>query len=189
MLSLRELAARVHYGKTYLSDLEHGRRHPNDDVVARLDDALGAGGDLVAVSRAHEAHPATALHVAVAVVVGDSGVLLVQRRTPYRELNWQFPAGVVKPGETAATVAVNESAAETGVYARVHSELGRRVHPITGALCDYFLCEHLSGQARNLDPVENAAALWVPVVDVTRYIPAAQLYPPVHAALEESHDR
>lgn len=48
-LSLRDLAARTHHGKSYLCDLERGRRTPSADVAKRLDDALGAEGALMAL--------------------------------------------------------------------------------------------------------------------------------------------
>jgi transcriptional regulator with XRE-family HTH domain len=40
-LSLRELAAQVHYSRGYLHDLETGRRRPTPDTAARLGLALG----------------------------------------------------------------------------------------------------------------------------------------------------
>lgn len=46
-LSLRDLAATANYGKSYLHDLETGRKPPTAATAARLDDVLAAGGDLV----------------------------------------------------------------------------------------------------------------------------------------------
>jgi tetratricopeptide (TPR) repeat protein len=46
--SYRRLGARTHYGKSYLHDLATGRKAPTLDTAARLDDALDAGGSLVA---------------------------------------------------------------------------------------------------------------------------------------------
>ncbi len=48
-LSLRGLAARAYQGKSTIHDLETGRKQPLLDVVKRLDDALQAGGQLVAM--------------------------------------------------------------------------------------------------------------------------------------------
>jgi transcriptional regulator with XRE-family HTH domain len=45
-LSLRELAARVHHGKSYIHELETGLKPPTAAVAARLDDTLGAHGRL-----------------------------------------------------------------------------------------------------------------------------------------------
>ncbi|MFJ6196934.1 multiprotein-bridging factor 1 family protein [Micromonospora sp. NPDC092111] len=45
-MSLRDLARRAHYSKTYLHDLETGRARPTRDFAARLDVILGAAGAL-----------------------------------------------------------------------------------------------------------------------------------------------
>jgi tetratricopeptide (TPR) repeat protein len=48
-LSLRDLAGLVHHGKSYVHELETGRKCPPIDVAHRLDEALDAGGSLVAL--------------------------------------------------------------------------------------------------------------------------------------------
>ncbi|MEV0443223.1 helix-turn-helix transcriptional regulator [Streptomyces spectabilis] len=48
--SLRDLAALASCGKSYISDLENGRRHPAPQMARALDDALGACGELVALA-------------------------------------------------------------------------------------------------------------------------------------------
>ncbi|MFY1635803.1 helix-turn-helix domain-containing protein [Solwaraspora sp. WMMB335] len=45
-LSLRDLAAKAHYAKSYLHDLETGRKTATVDVAGRLDDVLDTGGVL-----------------------------------------------------------------------------------------------------------------------------------------------
>jgi transcriptional regulator with XRE-family HTH domain len=50
-LSVRELAALVHHGKSYVHELETGRKPPTTDVARRLDDTLGTGGLLAATLR------------------------------------------------------------------------------------------------------------------------------------------
>ncbi|MBQ1166891.1 NUDIX hydrolase, partial [Streptomyces sp. A73] len=62
-------------------------------------------------------------------------------------LSWQFPAGMIKPGASSQVVTVQETHAETGVHSAVRAHLGSRVHPVTGVSCDYWLCEHLAGEA------------------------------------------
>ncbi|MFB4267110.1 helix-turn-helix domain-containing protein [Nonomuraea sp. GTA35] len=50
-LSVREVARRATCGKSYVSDLEHGRRRgPSMPVAQALDKAVGAGGELVALA-------------------------------------------------------------------------------------------------------------------------------------------
>ena len=51
-LSLRELARRVPCDASHLSKVVHGRKRPSLRVAARLDDALEAAGELVALTTA-----------------------------------------------------------------------------------------------------------------------------------------
>ena len=131
---------------------------------------------------------AQALRVAIAIVVRLGDVLLVCRRSDDPDsITWQFPAGVVKPGARAEMVAVRETLAETGVRCSVVQHLGSRVHPVTGVLCEYMLCDYLAGEALNADQVENADVVWTPRDKLTQFIPAGRIFPPVLEALEERH--
>ena len=56
-LSLRDLARRVPCDASHLSKVVHGRKRPSARVAARLDDALGAAGELVILAGAVEAAP------------------------------------------------------------------------------------------------------------------------------------
>ncbi|MEU5262441.1 NUDIX domain-containing protein [Amycolatopsis sp. NPDC021455] len=124
------------------------------------------------------------LRVAVAVVVRDSEVLIVCRRSEDANgISWQFPAGVIKPGGRPSVVAVRETLAETDVHCVVTRKLGTRLHPTTGVLCEYVLCDYVAGEARNADVVENVAAIWVDRADLTRFVPAAQVFGPVLRAV------
>lgn len=51
-MSYRALAAHTYYGKSYLHELATGRRAPSAEVARRIDDALHAGGELVALATA-----------------------------------------------------------------------------------------------------------------------------------------
>lgn len=126
---------------------------------------------------------AQALRVAIAVVLRGDDVLLVCRRGD-DGIRWGFPAGVVKPGITADTVAVQETHGETGVHCTVRQHLGERIHPVTGVIAEYHLCDFLAGDATNRDPLENVDVTWVPRAAVTRFIPQDQIYPPILSALE-----
>jgi transcriptional regulator with XRE-family HTH domain len=48
-LSYRDLAGHATYGKSYLHDLETGRKQPTPDTARRLDEILGAAGQLAAL--------------------------------------------------------------------------------------------------------------------------------------------
>jgi ADP-ribose pyrophosphatase YjhB (NUDIX family) len=130
------------------------------------------------------------LAVAVAVVVAKNDVLIVCRREDDPSgITWQFPAGVVKPGLNPSTIAVRETLAETGVHCIVRAELGSRIHPLSRVHCDYFLCEYLAGTVENRDTSENMSAIFVARQDLTRFIPADRIYPPILRALELTDDR
>lgn len=126
---------------------------------------------------------AQSLRVAIAVVVRGDDALLVCRRGD-GAIRWQFPAGMVKPGADPATVAVQETHGETGVHCTVRTHLGERIHPVTGVVAEYFLCDYLAGEAANLDSVENVDVTWAPRSAVTRFIPTDKIYPPILSALE-----
>ncbi len=75
-LSLRDLAARVHYGKSYLHDLETGRKRPPPPVARDLDDVLTAGGRLTAAAQesaapADDSSEVEALELARRVAASD----------------------------------------------------------------------------------------------------------------------
>jgi 8-oxo-dGTP diphosphatase len=129
---------------------------------------------------------AQALRVAIAVVVRQGDVLLVCRRDDDASgITWQFPAGVIKPGMKPETATVRETLEETGVHCAVRQSLGSRLHPVTGVMCEYFLCEYLAGEATNSDAVENVDVMWVPRNSVTRFISVDTIFPPILVALEE----
>lgn len=128
--------------------------------------------------------PSHALRVAVAIVVRDSEALIVCRRdTDGVGITWQFPAGIVKPNTSATTVAVRETFAETAVHCTPLRSLGSRVHPVTKVLCEYVLCEYLTGDAHNVDPIENVSVVWTEKSEIPRFIPEQQIFPPVYDAL------
>ncbi|MET7788110.1 NUDIX hydrolase [Streptomyces sp900116325] len=162
---------------------------PRVEMQAALDTIYEKAGEMVQrrfslLSRPPEERvQAQALRVAIAVVTRADDVLLVCRRGD-AALSWQFPAGMVKPGGSVESVAVQETHAETGVHCAVREQLGSRVHPQTGVLASYVLCTYLAGEAANLDSVENLDVAWVPRAALTRFIPADRIYPPVLNALE-----
>jgi len=99
---------------------------------------------------------------------GPQEVLLVRRASKWEGLEWQFPAGMVKPGDVPAIRAEAEVLEETGVQCRVLHELGHRVHPKTHVMIHYFACKYLDGDVYNRDTEENTSAEWVPIVDAKK---------------------
>jgi 8-oxo-dGTP diphosphatase len=172
----------------------HPETTPRAAVQDRLDDAFAEASAAVKArfEQLHTERPslgnAQALRIAIAVVLRDDEVLLVRRRDGTAGIAWQFPAGIVKPGEHPEDVAVRETLGETGIHCSVAERIGGRLHPVTGVLCDYFRCGYLAGDAANLDTVENSAVVWTPRSDVGRFIERDTIYPPVLMILEGQHD-
>jgi transcriptional regulator with XRE-family HTH domain len=151
------------------------------------DDQLGFGD---AATVPAEEPGAELLRVAIAVVTQGPHVLLVCRRNDTGTLSWQFPAGVVKPEMNAEVAAVRETYSETAIHCAVRQRLGARVHPITNAFCEYFLCGYLGGTIENRDIVENVSVSWVERARLTDFIPANTIFPPILKALEaDEHDQ
>lgn len=145
------------------------------------------GSPVDAVSESALQSKVQALRVAVAIVVKQSDVLIVRRRGyDGCGITWQFPAGMVKPGMPVETVAIHETYGETRVHCAVVRKLGSRIHPITGVICHYLLCEYLGGDEENIDVVENAGVAWADKTMLTRFIPVGQIFPPVLEALDVS---
>ncbi|CAM4098818.1 Nudix hydrolase domain-containing protein [Kibdelosporangium persicum] len=169
---------------------------PRSDMQQLLDTALDRASEAAQARFArllgdYDGHSSTvagepqALRIAIAVVVKDTEVLIVCRRgDDGGGISWQFPAGMIKPGVRPDTVAVRETLAETGVHCAVVRHLGNRVHPVTNVLCEYVLCEYLSGEAENKDVVENVSVTWIDKENLIRFIPADRIFPPVLEALE-----
>lgn len=177
-------AERIGRSEHWLVDLEAGKVDPRLSDVAAL--AALYHTDLVELFRGGEKarrDGPEVLTVAIAVVTDGNRVLLVCRRHEAGNVFWQFPAGVVKPEMDAAATAVRETFEETGIHCAVRQRLGRRLHPITRAFCEYFLCDYLSGTAENRDVVENMSVMWVDRSAVTDYIPTGRMFPAVLEAL------
>ncbi|MBV2356421.1 NUDIX hydrolase [Streptomyces sp. J2-1] len=122
--------------------------------------------------------------VAAAVVVHAGCVLMVRRRVIEGSLSWQFPAGKVEPGEAREEAAVRETLEETGVTVAAVRLLGERVHPQTGRLVSYTVCEVVGGTAHVAAPEEVVELAWVSHGEILRYVPYG-LFDPVEDYLDE----
>lgn len=65
--------------------------------------------------------------------------------------------------------------------------LGSRLHPVTKVLCDYILCDYLTGEARNGDLVENIDVTWADKTKLIHFIPRDQIYNQALDALAPPH--
>ena len=120
--------------------------------------------------------------IVVGVVLQGENVLLVHRKPAAKSrLHWQFPSGHVGGSTDLQERVAREVKDETGITARVISEIGRRRHPLTGRRCAYFLCDYISGDAVNGDPKENIFVAWVGKGEVEAYM-GGRLYSKVKQA-------
>lgn len=120
--------------------------------------------------------------IAAAVIVDSGRVLLVRRRVKEGSLSWQFPAGEIEEGESAADAAVRETREETGLIVAESKVLGERVHPNTGRAMIYVVCDVVGGTARITDE-ELVELVWSDRETLKNFVPQ-KLYPPVQDHLD-----
>ena len=116
--------------------------------------------------------------VGIGIVTRGAQVLMVERRRPEGPLQWQFPAGQVKPSSTPEETVVREIKKETNLIVNIAEKLGERIHPDTKVVCHYFHCRYLEGEPTNLDEDENSQVKWVDARNVKLYV-TSDLFPPV----------
>lgn len=112
----------------------------------------------------------TLLQVGIGIVINENKVLMVKRRKKEGKLLWQFPAGMIKPSESAESSTINEIKKETNIDCVIRKNLGERFHPDTRIKCIYYHCEYVCGEIINLDLDENSDAKWVEINNVKKYI-------------------
>ncbi len=95
-ISLRGLARRTFYGKTYLHELETGVKPPTKAVAQRVDDALGAEGELMALTAGG---PAIGRRGFVIAAAGLAAAL------PHTLLSHGRRVGAATPGQIAERTA------------------------------------------------------------------------------------
>lgn len=113
--------------------------------------------------------PSGGFHVVSTVCVRrDDGLLLLTQRSEIKDnpLLWEFPGGSVLAGETSAEGASRELREETGILAPADDlrYVGRFVEE--SALVDLYLATAGVDAVVEPDPVEVAAAEWVPATEV-----------------------
>jgi ADP-ribose pyrophosphatase YjhB (NUDIX family) len=124
------------------------------------------------------------LMVVIGLVICENKILLVKRRDSELNLTWQFPAGILKKNKLPEIILEREVKSETNVICKVISNVGNRVHPDTGVVCKYYLCEYLSGDIINADPEENEDVQWVKISNYEKYI-TSNIYIKVRNILEQ----
>jgi 8-oxo-dGTP pyrophosphatase MutT (NUDIX family) len=146
---------------------------PNNNIVIenpitfRIEETNGKW-KIVETKPRFEAYPMT---VAVSIVQKGYFFLMVRRKMPEGGLEWQFPAGIIRPKQDPKKRAVEEVFNETNVKCNVIGKIGeRRVHPNTRVKTIYYGCSYLSGEACNKDTGENVEVKWVNAWEVEKLV-------------------
>lgn len=117
--------------------------------------------------------------VVIAIVRNDEGrFLLILRKNQENGLSWIFPGGKKEPRESDAETAQREVLEETGVECAAIQTIGERIHPISGKLIAYVLCEYRNGQAHVTEPDIIAEVSWMRADDVLSHLRSG-IYEPV----------
>ncbi len=98
---------------------------------------------------------------ALAVVLREGCLLLIERGFEPHLGHWSLPGGVIDEGESAEEAAVRETLEETGLVVEVVRELGVVTGPLTGRGHGVYLCSVVGGELRACPP-EVTDVRWVP---------------------------
>ncbi len=107
----------------------------------------------------------TSLIGALAVVLREGCVLLIERGTEPHLRYWSLPGGVIDDGESVEEAAVRETLEETGLNVTVVWGLGVVTGPLTGRGHGIYLCSVVGGGLRACPP-EVTDVRWVPIDEV-----------------------
>jgi 8-oxo-dGTP diphosphatase len=111
-----------------------------------------------------------ALHVAVGVILNDSGKILITKRAPGSHQGglWEFPGGKVEPGESLEQALSRELQEELGIVVGRTSPLLQVPHDYgdKAVLLDVCVVWEFSGCARG---EEGQAMAWVVLADLANY--------------------
>lgn len=98
---------------------------------------------------------------ALAVVLREGCLVLIERGTEPHLGHWSLPGGVIDERESAGETAIRETLEETGLEVEVLRELGVVTGPLTGRGHGVYLCSVVGGGLRACPP-EVTGVRWVP---------------------------
>jgi mutator protein MutT len=106
--------------------------------------------------------------VVIALIEKNGKFLLIRRAHPAMKLEWAFPGGVTKMGETENESVIRETVEEVGLDVEVKEKLLERKHPNTLVPIAYFDCLLKNSQQVAVigEPDEIAEIEWVNATEV-----------------------
>ncbi|MEM9907405.1 MAG: A/G-specific adenine glycosylase [Cyanobacteria bacterium P01_D01_bin.44] len=109
-------------------------------------------------------------HIGVAVIYGDDGRILIDRRKQEGLLGglWEFPGGKIEPNESVEDCVKREIQEELGIDIEVQDRLITIEHAYTHfkVTLNVFNCTHLSGTPQ---PIECDEVKWVTLDEIDEY--------------------
>jgi len=109
--------------------------------------------------------------------------ITIYKSTTTTSLAWQFPAGMLKSGVSENDIIVNEILEETGIVCKPVRRIGRRMHPDTNVICNYWIVNYVSGEPLNGDPKENQEVAWIDIGEYHNMI-STDIFQPIISYLE-----
>ena len=111
------------------------------------------------------------------IVINNKGeVLIIKRKVPEKGksgkiLIWAFPGGKQEQGETRESAVEREVLMETGYKVKAVKQINMRIHPDTGALVVYHLCELLEENQIQppSEPHEIEEIKWIKKEEIKNY--------------------
>jgi len=121
-------------------------------------------------------------YVSIVAVTPDRRIPIVRQYRPALEsFTWELPAGLVDPGEDAATACRRELLEETGLVARTVTPLGV-ASPDTGRLsnCVYSFFVNTHDPVDNFEPEPGLTVKLVSSLELIRLITAGEFVSHIH---------
>lgn len=107
--------------------------------------------------------------IVVAVIPREDTVLMARRANPEKgkggvRLEWVFPGGVLRVGESREACVKREVREETGYEVEPVRLISYRMQPDMGRIIFYYLCRlvHPEPVAKPSEPYEIAEIRWIP---------------------------
>ena len=115
--------------------------------------------------------------VVVAIVIKDNKLLVGRvkkaKLVEFGAIEYVFPGGTVKEGETLEYAVFREVAEETGYHVKAIKKIAERIHPKTQKEIQYFHCElsrdWQGPKCAEEDDIEEV--LWVDISKIKDYMP------------------